>query len=427
MPLVPYKVGQVTLEFGSSRVRATTVAIDDPGPLERFLPESGPYAAFIRRGEGFIALGEVARFETDFAAAADVWWSEISKQIDHDSELFGMAGTGPLALGSFTFDPDRSQHTSVLSVPHTIVGKRDGQAWLTVMEPQGSIQLPPVGEPLISPVGVTLRDGSLSERGWADIVSNVIDRIRGAQVHKVVLARDLLVTADEPIDLRHPYRRLLEGYPTTWCYLVDGMIGATPELLVRRIGGLVTSRVLAGTISVEPERTDALNKAAELARSEKDMAEHEFAVKSVAEALAPYCPAMNVPETPSVLPLPNVLHLATDITGVASPDVSSLALAGALHPSAAVCGTPTHLALDLINELEGLDRGRYAGPVGWMDAQGDGEWVIALRGGQVLPTSPEEIRLFAGAGIVANSRPDAEVAETNAKLVPMLQALGLAP
>lgn len=196
---------------------------------------------------------------------------------------------------------------------------------------------------------------------------------------------------------------------------------------MRRIGGLITSRVLAGTISVEPERTDALRKAAELARSEKDIAEHEFAVKSVAEALAPFCPAMNVPETPSVLPLPNVLHLATDITGVATPEVSSLALAGALHPSAAVCGTPTHLALDLINELEGLDRGRYAGPVGWMDLQGDGEWVIALRGGQVLPESPEEIRLFAGAGIVVNSRPDAEVAETNAKLIPMLQALGLAP
>ncbi|MEZ5087090.1 MAG: isochorismate synthase [Tessaracoccus sp.] len=417
----------MTLEFGSSRVRATTVAIDDPGPLERFLPESGPYSAFIRRGEGFVALGEVARFETDFPAAADVWWSEISQQIDHDSELPGVTGTGPLALGTFAFDPDRSQRSSALTIPHTIVGKRDGQAWITVMDPQGPVRLPAPGEPLVAPTGIALAEGSLSEQAWGEIVANVIDRIRDAQVHKVVLARDLLARAEAPIDLRHPYRRLLQRYPTTWAYLIDGMIGATPELLVRRIGGLITSRVLAGTISVEPERTDALRKAAELARSEKDIAEHEFAVKSVAEALAPFCPAMNVPETPSVLPLPNVLHLATDITGVATPEVSSLALAGALHPSAAVCGTPTHLALDLINELEGLDRGRYAGPVGWMDLQGDGEWVIALRGGQVLPESPEEIRLFAGAGIVVNSRPDAEVAETNAKLIPMLQALGLAP
>jgi len=423
----PYKVGEVTLEYGSSRARATTVAIDDPGPLDRFLPESGPYSAFIRRDEGFVALGEVARFETDFATAADVWWDEIRQQIDHDSELPGVAGTGPLAVGTFTFDPDRSRRSSVLTVPRTIIGRRGGQAWITMMEPRGPITLPPPGEPLVAPVDVQLRGGSLSEAAWADVVAGVIERIRDAKVHKVVLARDLLARAAAPLDLRHLYRQLLHRYDMTWCYLVDGAIGATPELLVRRMGGLVTSRVLAGTISADPEHTDTLSKAAELARSEKDISEHAFAVDSVAKALGPYCQAMNVPEIPSVIPLPNVLHLATDVTGVASPEVSSLALAGALHPSAAVCGTPTHLALDIINEVEGLDRGRYAGPVGWMDLQGDGEWGIALRGGHVLPERPEEIRLFAGAGIVADSRPDAELAETNAKLIPMLQALGLAP
>ena len=417
----------MTLEYGSSRARATTVAIDDPGPLDRFLPESGPSSAFIRRGEGFVALGEAARFETDFATAADVWWDEIREQIDHDSELPGVAGTGPLAVGTFAFDPDRSRSTSVLTIPRTIIGRRDGQSWITVMEPRAPITLPPAGDPPLAPSDLELRGGSLSESAWAGIVAEVIDRIRDAQVHKVVLARDLLVRSSSPLDLRHLYRRLLQRYDMTWCYLVDGAIGATPELLVRRMGGLVTSRVLAGTISADPEHTSILHKAAELARSEKDISEHEFAVDSVAKALGPYCQAMNVPETPSVIRLPNVLHLATDVTGVASPEVSSLALAGALHPSAAVCGTPTHLALDIINEMEGLDRGRYAGPVGWMDLQGDGEWAIALRGGHVEAERPEEIRLFAGAGIVANSRPDAELAETNAKLIPMLQALGLAP
>lgn len=417
----------MTLEYGSSRARATTVAIDDPGPLDRFLPESGPSSAFIRRGEGFVALGEAARFETDFATAADVWWDEIREQIDHDSELPGVAGTGPLAVGTFAFDPDRSRSTSVLTIPRTIIGRRDGQSWITVMEPRAPITLPPVGDPPLAPSDLELGGGSLSESAWAGIVAEVIDRIRDAQVHKVVLARDLLVRSSSPLDLRHLYRRLLQRYDMTWCYLVDGAIGATPELLVRRMGGLVTSRVLAGTISADPEHTSILHKAAELARSEKDISEHEFAVDSVAKALGPYCQAMNVPETPSVIRLPNVLHLATDVTGVASPEVSSLALAGALHPSAAVCGTPTHLALDIINEMEGLDRGRYAGPVGWMDLQGDGEWAIALRGGHVEAERPEEIRLFAGAGIVANSRPDAELAETNAKLIPMLQALGLAP
>jgi menaquinone-specific isochorismate synthase len=211
----------------------------------------------------------------------------------------------------------------------------------------------------------------------------------------------------------------------TWAYLVDGLVGATPELLLRRQGGLVTSRVLAGTVWKDAEGTDPLAKAAELARSQKDISEHEFAVESVASALAPYCQAMNVPEAPSVLKLPNVMHLATDITGVVCQEAGALTLAAALHPSAAVCGTPSHLALDIISELESLDRGRYAGPVGWVDAQGDGEWAIALRGGQVRATDPAEIQLFAGAGIVADSSPEAELAETTAKFVPMLQALGL--
>jgi len=127
-----------------------------------------------------------------------------------------------------------------------------------------------------------------------------------------------------------------------------------------------------------------------------------------------------------VLRLPNVMHLATDITGVVDVGASALALAAALHPSAAVCGTPRHLAMDIITDLEALDRGRYAGPVGWTDTSGDGEWTIALRGGQVDPDTPERIQLFAGAGVVADSDPQVELAETGAKLVPMLQALGLA-
>lgn len=406
-------------------MRATTVAIDDPGPLERFLPDSGPSSAFLRRGEGFIALGEVARFDTDRLEAADVWWDEISKQIDHDSEMPGEFGTGPIAIGSFTFDPDRSEERSVLTVPEVVIGRRGGCTWMTKLSNgRTDYTLPPLGEPTQAPVGLRQVGGSMDERVWTDIVAEVVSLIRRDEVHKVVLARDLRVKADAPIDLRHILKRLIADYPMTWTYLVDGMIGATPELLLRRQGGLVTSRVLAGTVSHDADG-DPLAKAAELARSQKDIAEHEFAVDSVAQALAPYCQAMNVPEAPSVLRLPNVMHLATDITGVVRPGNSSLALAAALHPSAAVCGTPTHLALDIIAELESLDRSRYAGPVGWVDAEGDGEWAIALRGGQVRPQSPDEIQLFAGAGIVADSSPGAELAETGAKFIPMLQALDL--
>ncbi|MEO7588960.1 MAG: isochorismate synthase [Arachnia sp.] len=417
----------MSLDFGTSRMRATTVAIDDPGLLQRFLSASSPTSAFIRRGEGFVALGEVARFETDYPDAADVWWAEVADHIDHDSELPGAYGTSPLAVGSFTFDPDRSEERSVLIVPEVVIGKRGGQSWMTTIGPRSrSLELPPAGDPLVAPTHLDLLQGSMSERVWMNIVGEVVALIRTGEVDKVVLARDLLVRADGPIDARWLVNRLVNRYPTCWTYLVDGIVGATPELLIRRQGGLATSRVLAGTVSLDPKNTNALVKAAELATSLKDVAEHEFAVESVARALEPYCSAMNVPEAPSVLPLPNVLHLSTDITGVTEPGASALALAAALHPSAAVCGTPTFSAREVISELESMDRGRYAGPVGWVDSFGDGEWAIALRGGQIKPETPEQIQLFAGCGLVADSDPAAELAETKAKFLPMLQALGLA-
>lgn len=407
-------------------MRATTVGIDDPGLLQRFLSASTPTAAFIRRGEGFVALGEAARFETDYPDAADVWWAEVASHIDHDSELPGAYGTSPLAVGSFTFDPDRSEERSVLIVPEVVIGKRGGQCWMTAIgEGRRSLQLPAAGEPLVAPANLSLQQGSMSERIWMDIVGEVIALIRTGEVDKVVLARDLVARAEGPIDARWLVNRLINRYPTCWTYLVDGLVGATPELLIRRQGGLATSRVLAGTVSLDPQNTDSLVKAAQLATSSKDVAEHEFAVESVARALEPYCSAMNVPESPSVLSLPNVMHLATEITGVTEPNSSALALAAALHPSAAVCGTPTFAAREVISELESMDRGRYAGPVGWVDSFGDGEWAIALRGGQIKKSSPEEIQLFAGCGLVTDSDPSAELAETKAKFLPMLQALGL--
>ncbi|MEJ7744641.1 MAG: chorismate-binding protein [Nocardioidaceae bacterium] len=198
------------------------------------------------------------------------------------------------------------------------------------------------------------------------------------------------------------------------------MFGSTPEMLVRRERGLVTSRVLAGTIRRTGDDTSDLALAAALARSSKDLEEHEFAVQSVADALAPHCLSMNVPESPFVLHLPNVMHLATDVTGVLDDPTSSLSLAAALHPSAAVGGTPTAEAVALISELEQMDRGRYAGPVGWMDSRGDGEWGIALRSAEY---DGNRVRLFAGCGIVADSKPESELAEAAAKFVPIRDAL----
>jgi isochorismate synthase len=311
-----------------------------------------------------------------------------------------------------------------------VVGRRGGRTWLTTVAVEPSLPRVPslddlraTAPPATRPDGVVYADGALGGTEWVAAVSEAVRRIGAGEFDKVVLARDLLAVAAEPIDIRWPLRRLAARYPACWTYAVRGLIGATPEMLVRLDNGLVTSRVLAGTIRRSDDDAHDLALAASLARSSKDLEEHEYAVRSVADALAPHCSSVNVPESPFVLHLPNVMHLATDLAGVLTDSSTSLELAAALHPSAAVCGTPTPVALRVIHELERMDRGRYAGPVGWMDTAGNGEWGIALRCAQVEADDPARLRLFAGCGIVADSVPEAELAEAQAKLVPIRDAL----
>jgi menaquinone-specific isochorismate synthase len=358
-------------------------------------------------------------------AEAEDWWTGLVSQVVSVSDLDHTPGAGFMAFGSFVFDPATTAARSTMVVPSTVLGRRNGRAWLTQIGTSfvHDDTLPPVVPP-VAPRTVSYADGGLTGPQWEAAVAEAVRRITAGDLEKVVLARDLLARASEPIDPRWILARLAERYERCWSYLVDGLVGATPEMLLRRENGLVTSRVLAGTIQRSGDNTRDLASAAALARSSKDLEEHEYAVASVADALAPYCSGMNVPDAPYVLELPNVLHLATDVTAVAGPERTSLGLAAALHPSAAVCGTPTDRARETIAELEHLDRERYAGPVGWIDAQGDGEWGIALRCGIVDETDPRQIRLFAGCGVVAGSDPQAELTESNAKLVPMRDALG---
>jgi menaquinone-specific isochorismate synthase len=259
-------------------------------------------------------------------------------------------------------------------------------------------------------------------REYTGKIQQATAKISATELEKVVLARALTLQAPATIDPTQVVACLAQAYPTCWTFYLDGLVGASPELLVRVQDGLVTSRVLAGTIRRAPGSEAKL--ASWLAGDDKNLREHEFARDSVAAALRPFCTAMNVPESPSVLHLPNVLHLASEITGALKPGFSALDLAIALHPSAAVCGTPTELARQTIAELEGLDRGHYAAPIGWVDAQGNGELAIALRCGQIHPDDPSRITLYAGAGIVADSDAAEEYAETESKLLPMLHALG---
>lgn len=406
------------------RLYARTVEIDDPGSLLDVLPEHDAFG-WIRRGDGMVGWGEVVRCKPASIAEAEEWWTGLVGQVVAVSDLEHTPGAGFLAFGSFVFDPETTAARSTLVVPRTVLGRRNGRCWLTQI---GTSFLHddvlPAPLPPAAPRNVSYADGGLTGPQWESAVGEAVRRIAASELEKVVLARDLLARSSQPIDLRWVVARLTERYERCWTYLVDGLVGATPELLLRRENGLVTSRVLAGTIQRTGDNVADLASAAALARSSKDLEEHEYAVASVAKALAPYCSGMNVPDAPYVLELPNVLHLATDVTAVAGTARTSLGLVAALHPSAAVCGTPTELARETIAELEHLDRARYAGPVGWIDAYGDGEWGIALRCGLLDEADPHQIRLFAGCGVVAGSDPEAELTESNAKLVPMRDALG---
>ncbi len=410
-------------------VRTVQIPATVAGSLVDLLPALGhrDVASWVRRGDGLVGWGRAATFSgaggSRFADAS-AWWSGVSGSAVVRDEV-RLPGSGVVAFGSFAYAAS-SPAGATLVVPEVVVGRRGSTAWLTTVA--SGPQLPPT--PVLSvaaapeaPEDVRFADGSLSAAQWEGVVARAVSRITSGELDKVVLARDLEVDADAPVDPRWLLRRLAERYASTWVFAVDGLVGATPELLVRRERGLVTSRVLAGTIRRTGDDTHDLALAGSLARSSKDLEEHEYAVRSVADALAPHCSSMNVPDSPFVLHLANVMHLATDVTGVLRDDTSSLGLAASLHPSAAVCGTPTASADALIAELEAMDRGRYAGPVGWLDASGDGEWGIALRCAAYDPADAARMRLFAGCGIVAGSDPESEVAESDAKLLPMRDAL----
>ena len=359
-------------------------------PLLDLLPEQQP-VSWLRRGEGLVGWGVAARLDTSgptrFSDAVK-WWSETIARADVDDQV-GEPGSGPVCFGAFAFADEPGD--SVLVIPQVVVGRRGDRTWLTTVSVEAP-DLAPASAPR-APAGLTFSDGARNGEEWMSVVAEAVGRITSGELEKVVLARDLIASTDEPLDVRWPLHRLADQYEMCWTFHVDGLFGATPEMLVRRERGLVTSRVLAGTIRRTGDDDRDLALAATLARSSKDLEEHEYAVRSVADALEPHCSSMNVPEAPFVLHLPNVMHLATDVNGVVHDLASSLQLAESLHPSAAVGGTPTAAATALIHEIEGMPRDRYAGPVGWMDASGDGEWGIALRSAMVTDSG---VRLFAG-------------------------------
>lgn len=397
--------------------------ISEAKDLLALLPTSTSMA-WVRGGDGLVGWGEFDRLEvtgSDRFEQIRIWWRERCAHFSIQDQVKKF-GTGPILMVSGSFEADEP---SVAIIPEVVVGQRNGRTWLTWFGEEAAPNFikPEVVE---APLNLSWVGGAISPTQWEANVDKALARIHSGEISKVVLARDLVAQSDLPFDTRHVMRKLSEKYGSTWIFAVDNLVGATPELLVRLNKGLITSRILAGTIQRTGDDERDLALAASLARSSKDLEEHEYAVESVAQTLAPFCSSTNVPETPFVLHLSNVMHLATDVTGVLTDSLAPADLftvVRELHPSAAVCGTPRPAAQKAIREIEQMSRGRYAGPVGWVDSKGEGEIGIALRCAQINSKNPREIRLFAGCGIVQGSDPAKEYGESQAKLLPIREAL----
>ncbi len=390
------------------RLTARTVRTDGTDvDLAAFAGDDG--VLFEHAGAGLAGRGVALRVE-----AAHVTDSLAAIAVEDE---VGLPGCGPVAVGALPFLPD---DRATMVVPQTVLGRaRDGTTWLTTVGTDAP-------EPAASPAGTRPPDrfslaASRPHDEWLAVIGLAIAEIRAGTLRKMVLAREVAVEANRPILATHVLARLRALYPSCMLFSVEGFVGASPELLVSRHGSEVRSQPLAGTIprSGDPQVDDHL--AAALMSSAKDRHEHRLVVDAVAGVLSTHCRALDVPAQPSIVPLRNVCHLGTTITGrLADPGPSAWDLAAMLHPTPAVAGTPTEEALGCIAALEGLDRGRYAGPVGWMDARGDGEWAVGIRSAEI---SGNRARLLAGVGVVADSQPEAELAETQLKLQALLAAV----
>jgi menaquinone-specific isochorismate synthase len=357
--------------------------------------------AWLHDGAGFVTAGIARR-----VPVGDVDRVLAGFAVDDEVDA---RGTGVIAVGALPFDP-RAEGEMI--VPATVVGRTaDGRTWRTDVE-----AVPPVPVSVTArPRRFTVRQG-MGREEWDAAVTRVLAEIDLDAVQKVVLARDVRVTADEPFDVARIVGRLRADQPGCFVFSVGGLVGASPELLLARDGLDVWSRPLAGTTPrVDHAALDLL------AASAKDAHEHRFVVEALVEEFRRRCGESVRVLGPEIVRFATLAHLATTISGrlPSAHGASALAFARALHPTPAVGGTPDAPALALIDELEGA-RGRYAGPVGWVGADGDGEFALALRSAEI---DGADAVLRAGAGIVAGSDPSSEWAETEAKLAPMLSAL----
>jgi isochorismate synthase len=388
---------------------------------------------FDQGGTGLAGRGEAVRIPLPTGAGR---LAETARRVDgalaavEADDAVARPGTGPVAFAAVPFSDGTGAEAVV---PALVVGRdRDGTRWVTAIGP-GDDDRPPeqqllealAGEPAEARAGsgpgsFHVTPGRPADE-WCAAVADAVVALRAGELGKVVLAREITVEADAPIAVADVLRRLRASYPSSMVYAVDGFVGASPELLVSRTGDVVRSHPMAGTTPRTGDPDTDARLAARLLASAKNRAEHQITIDMVLDTVLPFCSYVDSEPEPSVVSLANVQHLASLVEGrLSSPPASVLTLAAALQPTPAVCGWPRPEALRLIERLEGMARGRYTGAVGWTDARGDGRFAVAIRCAEI---EGSRAHLFAGNGIVADSDPETELAETRSKLQALLGAV----
>jgi isochorismate synthase len=391
--------------------------------LVAYQPDAGFF--FDRRGLGVAGASGLLTSSAAGAATLSRPTERVRSAIRHGRPI------APVAAGGIGFSGSREGRSPELVVARSTVRRGTGGAWRLTAGLVGEAESSPrpfvpvaAGSPHEAFASMQLHEVP-GPADYGDAVRRAVNRIRAGELRKVVLARTIEVDAARTLDPRRLAHRLRAVDPDAYTFAVPTargiLVGASPELLVSRFGSRVSSNPLAGSAPRSGNPDEDRANADALLASSKNRQEHAIVVEAVAEALRPYCEELRWHPEPVLRETPNVWHLSTTFTGLLrDPPPSVLDLVAALHPTPAVAGTPTEAALAAIAELEPFDRGSYAGPVGWLDADGDGEFAIALRCAELRG---DRATLYAGAGIVADSDPVAEIDETDRKFRAFLDAL----
>ncbi len=399
-------LSEVSTTFTADQIDLTAIAGSD-GML------------FVRNGVGFATRGIAARVKSHEA-------KEFLANIQVDDSVIA-PGSGPVLIGAIPFD---SQQPHDFVLPKLLVCKSDdGRCWVTTIQDSEldksesiDLDLSPIHAPSATSSSYTVTPGVDIET-YLHAVTAARDAVRNGVITKAVIARDVFVSSSQPIDIHSVLLRLRNSFGLSYHFSVDGFVGASPELLVSILYGEVSSHPLAGTAPRTGDPTTDAQLATSLLSSTKNQVEHRIVIDAVHDTLLPWCSYLDWEPEASIVAVANVQHLGTHMLGrLSEPFLHVLDAVYALSPTPALGGHPRDKALKLIADVEGMSRGRYGGAVGWFDSQGNGVWAVAIRCAEYSHNNTTA-RLFAGGGIVADSDPLSELAETQAKLQAMLAAI----